>query len=154
MDKFLQWINANREHQALKDSSYKNVYTKERHISSNDIQVNTELATYGDAVLKLALCEILWEEEKKKLTESKKNYESDAVLVKVIAKHYDILQYLHFDKADKNMPQQYDYQKDKHKYIATAVEACLGAIYMDKNVSWKDIIEIVKAWKNLIDGSI
>ena len=53
-DKFLEWLNKNKEHYALIDKSYKNV------LPEKEIKVNTELATYGDAVLKLALCQILW----------------------------------------------------------------------------------------------
>lgn len=172
MGKFEEWIKNNPEHQALTDKSYRNAYTRENHSSSEKILVNTELATYGDAVLKLALCEILWEEEKDQLTKRKQNYESDKVLVKYIAKHYEILEYLCFDKDNtdilkdynypekKNYPKElkdsrktYDKDRNKHKYIATAIEACLGAMYMDENVSWRDIIEIVKGWKKLIDDN-
>lgn len=91
------------------------------------------------------------------MTEGKKEYESDEVLVKVIAKHYNFLKYLCFDEKDEKKPKDYNYQKKKgknpHKYIATALEACLGAMYMDKNVTWEDIIEIVNDWKNIIDDS-
>ena len=153
MDKFLEWIRNNQEHRALIDKSHKNVSTREKNAPLKEYD-NTELATYGDAVLKLALCQILWKNEKEFLTEEKKKYESDEVLVKVIARHYDILHHLHFDKVDKNKPQDYDYRKNGYKYIATAIEACLGAMHIDKNVSWNDIIEIVKEWKNLIDDSI
>ena len=153
MDRFLEWIEKNKGHQALIDKSHKNVSTREHKAPLNEAD-NTELATCGDAVLKLALCEILWEDKTGVLTEEKKKYETDEVLVKIIAKHYNILQYLQFDKADKNKPQDYNYQNDKYKYIATAIEACLGAMYIEKNtVLWDDIIEIIKEWKNLIDGS-
>ena len=106
-------------------------------------------------MLKLALCEILWTEGVENLTEEKQNYESDKVLVKHIASHYDILKFLRFDKEDENIPQDYCYEKgenskNKHKYIATAIEACLGGMYMDDTVSWDDIIEIVKGWVETI----
>jgi len=156
MDKFLKWIENNEGHQALTDKSHKNVSTRENKAPLNEYD-NTELATYGDAVLKLALCEILWKDKTGVLTEEKKKYESDEVLVKVIAAHYNLLKYLCFDEKDEKKLQDYNYQKKKgknpHKYIATAIEACLGAMYMDESVSWDDIIEIVKEWKNLIDGS-
>ena len=152
MDKFLKWIENNKENRALIDKSHKNVSTRENKAPLEECD-NTELATYGYAVLKLALCEILWKNRTGVLTEEKKKYEKDEVLVKIIAKHYDILQYLHFDKADKNKPKDYNYQKNGYKYIATAIEACLGAMYMDKNSSWCDIIEIVEEWKKLIDSS-
>ena len=157
MDKFLEWIENNQRHQALIDKSHKNVSTRENKAPLNEHD-NTELATYGDAVLKLALCEILWENKTEVLTEEKKKYESDEVLVTKIAKHYDILKCLLFDEKDEKIPQDYNYQREKkndknpHKYIATAIEACLGAMYMDKAISWDDIIEIVKEWKKIIDG--
>ena len=151
MDKFEQWIKKHRKNKALTDKSYKKVYQKQYKKELTDDKVNTELATYGDAVLKLALCKILWGNTTNGLTEEKKKYESDEILVKVIAKHYDILSLLRFDKQDKNIPQNYDYKDDKHKYIATAIEACLGAMYLDKSVSWRDIVSVVKNWKNMID---
>lgn len=90
------------------------------------------------------------------MTESKKEYESDKVLVDVIARRYKILNYLRFDKGDDKIPQNYDCKNDdknKHKYIATAIEACLGAMYMDENISWEDIVKIVEEWKCIIDSS-
>ena len=132
--------------------NYKNVYQKKYGKVLETKRVNTELATYGDAVLKHALCEILWDDKTNGLTEEKKKYESDEILVKVIAKHYDILSLLRFDKQDKNIPQNYDYKDDKHKYIATAIEACLGAMSMNKDISWGNILTTVKKWKELIDN--
>ena len=44
------------------------------------------------------------------------------------------------------------WKDDKHKYIATAIEACLGAMYMNKEISWKNILTIVKTWKEMIDN--
>ena len=104
------------------------------------------------------MCVILWENKTEVLTEEKKKYESDEVLVKYIAKHYNILRFLRFDKKDNQKPQDYNYNPKKknnnpHKYIATAIEACLGAMYMEKAVLWEAIIEIVKEWKKIIDAS-
>lgn len=62
LDKFSEWIEKNREHQALTDKSHKNISTRENKAPLKE-KDNTELATYGDAVLKLALCKILWKEE-------------------------------------------------------------------------------------------
>ena len=152
MDKFLEWIKKNQGHRALIDKSHKNVSTRENKAPLEEYD-NTELATYGDAVLKLALCEILWENKTEALTEEKKKYESDKVLVEYIAKRYDLLKYLCFDEKDEKKPKDYHYQDKKHKYIATAIEACLGAMYMDKTVSWDDIKQIVREWKNFIDSS-
>lgn len=107
-------------------------------------EVNTELATYGDALLKFTLCE-LFLDRVNKLSAVKQNYESDVALVKV-AERYDLLRYLHFNRADRRIPQDYDVRpvpldcpaeeerrlradNERHKYIATAVEALLGAMF-------------------------
>lgn len=117
--------------------------------------MNTELATYGDAVLKLALCQILWGSNISKFTEKKQKYEEDETLVKVVAKYYNLLDFIKFD--DKK-PKDYNYLKsdtkkngkNTHKFIATAVEACLGAIYVEGNDMVK-VVEIVKSWKKMVD---
>jgi len=156
MDEFLAWLKKNKEHYALVDKSYKPFLQRRDKISNiNDIKINTELATYGDAVLKLALCQILWRENVFKLTEQKKKYEEDETLVKIIAKRYELLDFI---KAGSTKPRNYDYEKystkkkenNKHKYIATAVEACLGAIYKEEKDMDK-VIRIVKLWKDMID---
>ena len=161
MDKFLEWLEKNKEHYALKDSSYKKVLqNKERLANTNDIKINTQLATYGDAVLKLALCRLLWETESKKwetgiesLSDKKMKYETDKILVEIIAKEYKFLDdVLKYDKNDNKMAQDYNYDGDRHKFIATAVEACLGAIYLE-NKSIDVVLEIVNVWKKLIDDS-
>lgn len=155
-DEFSIWLENHKDHYALIDKSYKKVYMKEKK-AQYDGNTNFELATYGDATLKLALCEILMEDKESKLTEKKKEYESDKVLVNIIAEHYKILDYLQFDKEDKNIPKDYNYESKKgrnpHKYIATAVEACLGAIFIeDKDI--EKICEIVRYWIKLIDEKI
>ena len=149
-DLFFDWLNENSNHYALNDSSYKKFCQKEKHSSdTKDLDENTKLATYGDAVLKLALCDILFKKAKK-LTEKKKAYESDRVLVEIIGKHYNILERLKFDREDDRKPQDYNYKDDKHKYIATAIEACLGAIWIAE-YDFKKIRGIVEVWVNLID---
>ena len=145
--------------QALTDKSYK------KTPNNHDCKINFELATYGDAILKCALCKIYFERENKdnfgfkgKLTEWKKQYESDEVLVKFIARHYDILNFLNFDSGDTKKPQDYKYEdknaKRRYKYIATAMEACIAAIYIESNENGEnEVIEIVKQWIKLIDES-
>ena len=151
MDKFLEWLNKNKDHYALIDKSYKNV------LPEKEIKVNTELATYGDAVLKLALCQILWCNNISKFTEKKKKYEEDETLVKIIAKNYKLLDFIKFENTK---PKDYNYLKSNtkkngkntHKFIATAVEACLGAIY-DEEKNMAKVIEIVQLWKDMVDKS-
>ena len=142
--------------QALTDKSYK------KTPNNQDCKINFELATYGDAILKCALCKIYFERENKdnfgfkgKLTEWKKQYESDEVLIKLIARHYDILNFLNFDSGDTKKPQDYKYEdknaKRRYKYIATAMEACVAAVYIENGEN--EVIEIVKQWIKLIDES-
>lgn len=135
--------------QALTDKSYK------KTPNNQDCKINFELATYGDAILKCVLCKIYFEREdednfgfKGKLTEWKKQYESDEVLIKFIARHYDILNFLNFDSGDTKKPQDYKYEdknaKRRYKYIATAMEACIAAVYIENGEN--EVIEIVKQW--------
>lgn len=140
--------------QALTDKSYK------KTPNNQDCKINFELATYGDAILKCVLCKIYFEREdednfgfKGKLTEWKKQYESDEVLVKFIARHYDILNFLNFDRDDTKKPHDYDYQgknaKRRYKYIATAMEASIDAVYIENGEN--EVIELVKIWIRWID---
>ena len=99
--------------QALTDKSYK------KTPNNQDCKINFELATYGDAILKCVLCKIYFEREdednfgfKGKLTEWKKQYESDEVLVRVVAKHYNLLNFLEFDRDDKKKPNDYKYNDE------------------------------------------
>lgn len=75
----------------------------------------------------------------KQLTEEKKKYESDKVFVEKIAKHYELINYIDFDKDDSKIHHDYYYEESKaenrnpHKYIATALEAMIGAIYKETN---------------------
>ncbi len=157
MDKIEELLKAPKtdlQKQALTDKSYK------KTPNNQDCKINFELATYGDAILKCVLCKIYFEKEdednfgfKGKLTEWKKQYESDEVLVIFIARHYDILNFLNFDRDDTKKPHDYDYQgkntKRRYKYIATAMEACIAAVYIENGEN--EVIEIVKQWIEWID---
>ena len=170
MDKIEELLNAKENNRAtplqlraLTDKSYKN---KTTHSQNND-EINFELATYGDAILKCALCKIYFERGdednfgfKGKLTEWKKQYESDEVLVRVVAKHYNLLDFLKYDKEgngkpEEQKPQDYEHKgqndNDRHKYIATAMEACIAAVYIENGES--EVVEIVKQWIEWIDES-
>lgn len=136
---------------ALTTKSYKNI---EHNLTDQD--VNCELATYGDALLRLALCKILFKQVKN-ITEVKKEYESDEILVRVVAKNYCLINHIRFDKNDKKIPRDYEYDKSEkgssHKYIATTVEALLAAFYLDRGKTIKSVVDIVKEWKKMIDES-
>ena len=133
---------------ALTARSYRGV---DRSLIEQD--TNEELATYGDALLKLAYCELLLDKVDH-LSVEKAKYENDRVLVRVIARHYDILRYLRYDAKNKSIPSDYDLVKreddDNYKYIATAVEALLGAHYMEYR-DYDAVLKIVKHFKELID---
>lgn len=138
---------------AFTDRSY-NSYLLKNKLSQ--VPYNSELATYGDAVLKLAFCDILW--EVKHLTQEKQKYESDKNLVEVIGKRYNIIRHLKVDGDDSNMPKDYvwrgDGQEDRsHKRIATCLEALIGAIFMiDRDI--EEIIEIARFWKGITDEAL
>lgn len=133
---------------ALTDDTYKTVWQRERRTAHTltDKEVNTELATFGDAVLKLAIAEMLLDRVEN-ITVVKQKYESDRVLVTVVGRHYDILRHLRCDPAVTK--QDYDYTGDAHKHIATALEAVLGAIYLTEGM--EAARETVKEWCFLID---
>lgn len=145
--------------QALTDTSYKNI---DHSLSDDD--TNAELATYGDAILKLALCKIYWDKKNAgikfsdNLSQWKEKHESDEVLVRVIAKHYNVLNFLRYDKKgngkpEEQKPQDYDHKgqndNDRHKYLATAMEASIAAVYLENGKN--EVIEIVKQWIEWID---
>lgn len=133
---------------ALTAKSYRNI---DRSLMDED--TNEELATYGDALLKLAYCELLLDKVDH-LSVEKAKYENDRVLVRVIARHYDILRYLRYDAKNKSIPSDYDLLKreddDNYKYIATAVEALLGAHYKEYR-DYNAVLKMVARFKELID---
>ena len=147
-EEYLKDISQPTRNRALTASSYKNV-----DHSLTDKDINRELATYGDALLKLALCEILLNEKVENITVKKQDYENDEVLVKVVASYYDLLKKIKFDEKDKEIPRDYEYKDEKHKYIATAVEALLAAYYLDNSKDFSLVLEAAREWKRLIDES-
>lgn len=77
-----------------------------------------------------------------------------------------MLKYINYDDNDNKIKQDYDYKipsktssgKNKksspHKYIATAVEAMIGAIYLETKEETKaldKISELLLQWKEFID---
>ena len=133
---------------ALTASSYKNV---EHALTDKD--TNCKLAVYGDVLLKLALCKILFDDKVENITVEKQKYESDKILVEVIARHYKLIDEIKFDRSNDKIPQDYDYKDDNRKYIATAVEALLAAYYLDCDKNFESVFAVVSEWKKLIDES-
>lgn len=164
MDKIKELLNKKKNKKAtslqvraLTDTSYKNI----EH-SLKDDDTNFELATYGDAILKFALSKIYFSESthEEGLSKWREKYESDEVLVKVIAKHYKLLKYLDFDKVgngkpEEQMPQDYEHRgqsdNNRHKFIATAMEACLAAVYMENDEN--AVLALVENWIQWIDDA-
>lgn len=156
-EKYLTKIDSSWVQRALTDKSYKNEYCKLNHIEYNE-KTNEDLATYGDAVIKLCYLELMLDKEQN-LSKEKEKVESDEYLVKVVAKHYDLRKYIKIDSSDSNIKKDYDYinpkktkggnKKDSpHKYIATAVEAMIGAIYKEKK-DLKRIMKLLDSWRKL-----
>lgn len=150
MDLFEKWLRREEKSQlvkrALTDLSFKNV--GQNNLVDKD--ANVELATYGDAVIKLCFCELMLDNVEN-ITTEKEKYESDDYLARYVAKHYKMLDHLHFDKNDKQRFQDYGEGisdgklPGSYKYLATAVEAMIGAIYKEtKRI--KPIIKLLDTW--------
>lgn len=156
MDLFIKYLKLSKSVPLLKRAvtckSYRNVYFYENGVILKDEEINHELATFGDAVLKFILCEKFLD-KKDKLSKYIQKYLTDKNLIEVIGKHYQIINYLYFDYFDQDIPKDYVFDKqDRHKYIATSVEALLGAIYLYKN-SLKDVKIIIEEFIKLVDKS-
>ncbi|MBP3308757.1 MAG: hypothetical protein J6L90_04880 [Clostridia bacterium] len=153
-DAFYEYLHGNCQRdesmfiRALTDKSYKNIDHK-----INDNETNSSLSTYGDAVLKLALCKILYEKGSERITDEKKDYETDKTLVEHIARHYGLIDFIKYDVNDKNIPHSYDYKGDSHKFIATAVEALLAVFFIEKNADINEVCKVVRGWMEIIDDA-
>ena len=135
---------------ALTDSSYR------KKTDNHELEHNERLGTLGDAVLRLAISSIIYPDKLQNISEKRQKYESDKILVTAIGRHYDILKRLNYDDEDDNKGIGYEWKDDKEdahrkKYIATAMEACLGAFYMDRGESIAEAKNVVKRWMDLVD---
>lgn len=140
----------------LTDKSYRT----SRNLIKNE-NLNGWLGTYGDAILKLGYVEILLKDNTNDLSSRKEKLEEDKNLVRIIASHYNILTYLDHNKKAID----YDYKSrgktssDKNKkdnprkYIATAVEAMIGAIYIYEGKDIKKLLPLLEKWKKLIEDA-
>lgn len=154
MDIFEEYIQKNRRNEncrALTCKSYGKVYQEKFHKQLKPKQTNFELATYGDALMKFSLCSLLLDKAQK-LSKEKEQYEEDKFLIEFVAKHYDLLDYMNFDRNDINIPQEYVSHETENnnttKYIATTVEAVLGAIFQE-NRNFDSICELIESWIKL-----
>jgi len=59
------------------------------------------------------------------------------------------LDYMNFDRSNDKILQRYEaFENENTKYIATTVEAFLGAIYQ-QNKDFSKICELVEGWTKL-----
>ncbi len=138
---------------ALRDNSCKGV-RKDR--SGKDLPTNKDLATLGDAVLRMCLIDIhLYSPGK--LSHLKERYETDEVLVCIVGRHYHILKYLDYNDPNHVFPKRYSWKPHgtnsedaRHKHIATAVEALLGAVYRLEGLD--SARKVVERWVELVDS--
>ena len=152
MDIFEAYLAHHKAHRedtvALVCASYKPVYQRLHGEALIDDRVNTELATYGDALLRFALVS-LFLDKVEKLSEHIRQYLTDKFLIECVAKHYRLLDYILYDEDNPLIPAQYVfYKNDRTKYIATSVEAVLGDIYRE-GASMEDIRTLVESWTHL-----
>lgn len=168
MDKFEEYLNKKENEYniklALTDTTAvtlkkSGINKKNKEFEAvNSQECNKQLSTLGDSIIKFYLCSYFYGKTKN-ISEKKKYYETDEFLVSVIAKHYNLLNKLDYDSTKK--PNDYNYIKcgktstgknkkshNDHKFIATAVEAMIGAIYLiNEDDNWFDEIStILKEW--------
>ncbi|MDE7161406.1 MAG: hypothetical protein K2N65_01460 [Anaeroplasmataceae bacterium] len=158
MDLFEEWLRKKDESEqvqrALTAQSYKNV-----DHSLEDKDTAFELATYGDALIKFCYAEIFLD-KCAQLSKNIEDYVTDERWVSVIAKHYSLLDFIDYDKRDEMIKKDYNYKKPEktesgknkkespYKFIATAVEAMIGAIYL-KTKDLNAITELLISWTKL-----
>ena len=151
-DLFKLWLDKKDNNETIKraltDNSLRNV---NHELKKSD--TNLELATYGDAIIKMCLSKLLLDDVSN-ITLEKSKYESDKFLVERVAKKYDLVKYIKKDNKDERMPNDYNYgdgrkkNNNPRKYIATAVEAMVAAIYQETN-DLDSIIDLVDNWRKL-----
>ena len=161
MDLFEEYLEK-KDNENVKRALTAGSYKKE-HPSLENKDVAADLATLGDAIIKLCYTKYFLDKVEQ-LSKEVEKYVTDERFVKVIAKHYDLLKYIHYDETDDKIKRDYDYKipgktssgKNKktssHKYIATAVEAMIAAIYLETKEETKaldKISELLELWKEL-----
>ena len=150
-DLFTYWLKKKEKNKNVKKALTDKSYKKIDH-SLTDEETNINLATYGDSIIKQCLTGILYKKSIIGITEERAKYESDEYLVKYVAKHYNLLEYIQKDSKDTKMPNDYDYESKKgnnpRKYIATAVEAMVGAIFLETD-DLEAITKMVNSWRYL-----
>lgn len=138
---------------ALTDASFRCEYQRTTKCIYTGA-TNAGLATLGDALLKAALCEILFSEGEHRLSACTA-YLTNQVLVEKIGAHYDIVRYLRYDQRNPYREEtswyQERYPQFHPKWIATAVEAVLGAIFLISGRR-SSVLSVVRIWMKIIDA--
>ncbi len=151
MDLFQDYLERHRGDEAcvaLVVSSYKQVYQQVHRRPLPDDRTNTDLATYGDALLRFSLMSLFLNKEDD-LSEYVKQFLTDEFLIEHVARHYHLLDYILFDRKNPRIPKVYTfYKNDATKYIATTVEAIIGAIFLE-NGDLKSIFQMVESFTHL-----
>lgn len=159
MDLFEEYLEK-KDNENVKRALTAKSYKKE-HQSLENKDIAADLATLGDAIIKFCYTKYFLDKVEQ-LSKEVEKYVTDERFVTVIARHYDLLKYIDYDKDDDKILQDYDYNKpgktssgknkktSPHKYIATAVEAMIGAIYLETKDLDK-ISELLLQWKEFID---
>ena len=110
-DLFEKWLLKRDEcdtiNVALTDKSYKNKYLRENK-EKYEKEINKDLSTYGDAIIKICYIELLYGNTDK-LFVKKSKYESDEYFVDKVARHYKLIDYIKFDDGDDNIKKDYDF---------------------------------------------
>lgn len=160
MDLFEKYLENKDIYEFVKRALRAESYKKE-HPSLENKDVAPDLATLGDAIIKLCYTKYFLDKVEQ-LSKEVEKYVTDERFVTVIARHYDLLKHIYYYKDDDKIKQDYDYNKpgktssgknkksSPHKYIATAVEAMIGAIYLETKDLDK-ISELLLQWKEFID---
>ena len=160
MKDFEEYLRSDSPHlkRALTDRSHRK-YTNDHTLPFNDY-----LSTLGDAVLRLCLTDLLSGGDGVSI--ARQPEECNESLASVIARHYGLLEgKLLYDKNDPTKGKGYDWDRNesrsignnrKHnpqKYLADAVEALLGAYYLDRDRDMVLMNELVSEWMELITKS-
>ncbi len=165
MDKFEEYLNKKDNEYvdlALIDKSYKSYIKKGvkknepnyKDVNSFD-KDNLDLSTLGDAIIKFVYVNLFIDDNKiKMLSKEIEKYITDKYFITKVAKKYDILKHVKYDKSDSKMHTDYEYKDNENrKFIATAVEAMIGAIYLNlinRDGDWfKEISTILKEWMTI-----
>ena len=113
MDLFEKWLEKRENNdlikRALVDKSYKTTLSRNK---LPEVKTNEDLATVGDAVVKLCLSEIFID-RCEKLSKTMEQFETDEFFVTRIATRYDLLSFIQYDNEDEKMPKDYNYVKGK-----------------------------------------